>query len=111
MGVVAPDVRTTFPSSSTAATTAMCRTGGRTRRMRHAGKRRRSELKNGVRMSECRRSSQRAALSHEFQSAQKSLQCRKIVHFPLSTFTVTQRRILVGLVLSRPKPDDLESAP
>jgi hypothetical protein len=42
MGVGAHDVTTTFLGSSTAATAATCRTGGRTC-TRHAGKRRRRE--------------------------------------------------------------------
>src|SRR6266850_1026500 len=105
MGVVAPDVRTTFSSSFIAATAAMCRTGGRTRSMRHAGKRRRREreLKNGCGCQNVEEVVKEQPCRMNSSPAQKSLQCRKIAHFSLSTFTVSQRRILVGL--SRPKPD------
>src|SRR5882757_8819085 len=90
MDVGAHDVRNTFPSSSTAATAAMCRTGGRTRSRRHAEKRRRRALKNGfTRVSECRRSSQESSLSHEFQSPEE-YSMSQFAHFSLSIFIVTQ---------------------
>ena len=64
MGVAAHDVTTTFPRSSTVATAATFRTGGRgrTRSTRRRGKRRRRE---------------RVACRHEIQFApQKSLNAR-----------------------------------
>ena len=79
--------------------------------MRHAGKRRRSELKNGCGCQNVEAVVKKQPCRMNSSPLRRVFNVEKSFAFPLSTFTVTQRRILVGLVLSRPNPDDLESAP